>query len=144
VQSTTQYSGIPAFGVEPELGRAVVGQRAVGDLDHQERVLGPGVAFLVRRRTVAQDRQVGLGLGVVGEGDGALHPHGGAIAQACDQELGEVAHERLVATADGRHLDDLALDQLDAIVFAEDAHLDHPVVLRPRETSSRGHRVHCH
>src|SRR5262245_51411030 len=37
--------------------------------------------------------------------------------------------------ADGRHLDDLALDQLDAIAFAEDADLGHPVVLLPCEPS---------
>lgn len=69
-----------------------------------------------------------------------LQPHNGAASQ----ELVEVTDERPVATADGRHLDDLAPDQLDAVVLAEDADLGHPVVVRPRETSSCRHRVHCH
>jgi hypothetical protein len=47
-----------------------------------------------------------------------------------------------MAAADERHLDDLALDQLDAIIWSQDADLGHPVVLRPREASSRCHHFH--
>jgi hypothetical protein len=50
----------------------------------------------------------------------------------------EVADEGPVAAADGRHLDDLAPDQLDAVVVAEDADLGHAVVLRrPRRRTVR-------
>jgi hypothetical protein len=38
---------------------------------------------------------------------------------------------------DGRHLDDVALDQLDTLVLAEDARLRHPVILRDREEPAR-------
>jgi hypothetical protein len=49
-----------------------------------------------------------------------------------------------VAAADGRHLDDLALDQLDAVVGSQDADLGHPIVSRPREAPSRRHHLHGH
>jgi hypothetical protein len=42
-----------------------------------------------------------------------------------------------VAAADGRHLDDLAPDQLDPVLLAEDADLGHPMVFRPREPARK-------
>jgi hypothetical protein len=94
--------------------------------------------------TAAEDREVGLRLGVVGEGDGALDPHDGAPRQAHDQELGEVVDERAVAAALGRFLDDLAPDQLDPVALGEDAHLGHPVVLLAREQPPRHAQLHRH
>jgi hypothetical protein len=42
--------------------------------------------------------------------------------------------------SDGRHLDDLALDQLDALPGAQNAGLGHPVILVDRETPpGQGH-----
>jgi len=43
-----------------------------------------------------------------------------------------------------RHLDDLAPDQLDAVVLPENADLGHPVILRSREAPSRCQRLDCH
>src|SRR6185369_1977562 len=39
--------------------------------------------------------------------------------------------------ADGRHLDDLAVDELDVILLGQDARLDHPRVLVHREQAPR-------
>jgi hypothetical protein len=63
--------------------------------------------------------------------------HDGVVGQAQNQEPGHVVDEGLMAAADRRHLDDLALDQLDAVAAAEDADLGHAVILRSREASSR-------
>ena len=49
-----------------------------------------------------------------------------------------------VRGADGRHLDDLALDQLDPLVLAEDAGLRHPVVLVHGEQPARKLDLHGH
>ena len=76
--------------------------------------------------------------------DGVVDTSYGAAGEANGQELVEVAGERPVAAADGRHLDDLAPDQLDAVVFAEDAGLGHPVILRPREPSPRRRHLDRH
>jgi hypothetical protein len=43
-----------------------------------------------------------------------------------------------VRIADRAHLDDLAVDELDAFVAREDAGLDHPFVLFDREQAARG------
>src|SRR2546423_8924295 len=52
-------------------------------------------------------------------------------------------HDALpISSAEGRHLDDLAPDQLDPIGRFEDPHLAHPVVLHPR--SPRPHSIHFH
>jgi nucleoside-diphosphate-sugar epimerase len=116
-------------GVEPELGRAVVGEGAVGHLDEQERIVRVGFAFFIGHRAEAENREIGLGLGVVGEGDGVLDGHDGAPDQADHQQLVQVVDERAVPSTDGRHLDDLAADQLDPIGPLEDPNLAHPVVL---------------
>jgi hypothetical protein len=69
----------------------------------------------------------------------------GAIAEPRDEQPVGVDHTAGVPWADGRHLDDLALDQLDALVGTEDPRLRHPVVLLHREQPAReldldGHR----
>src|SRR4029453_14412420 len=132
------------LGIEAELRGAVVGQRAVGHFDQEKGVLGPGLTLFVRHAPAAEDSQIRLGLGVLAEHNGVLHPHEGTAGQPCDQELVEVANECPVATVDGRHRDDFALDQLDAVVFAENTDLGHPVVLRPRETPSCCHDLDRH
>ena len=96
------------------------------------------LALLVRQRAPAEHRDVGLGLAVVRQNNAALDIHQGPASQATEQQLTQVEDEGLVAAANGRHREDLALDQLDAIVFAEDAGLGHPVVLLPRESPSWG------
>jgi hypothetical protein len=93
---------------------------------------------------ISENGDIRLGLGVLAEDDGVLHPHDGATGQTRGQELVEVAGERHVAAADGRHLDDLAPDQLDPVVFAEDARLGHPIVLRPAEAPSCRRHLDCH
>src|SRR6266540_5440455 len=45
-------------------------------------------------------------------------------------------HGAGVAAADRRHLDDLALDELDPIVFTKNPGLAHPVVFIEREASA--------
>jgi hypothetical protein len=42
-----------------------------------------------------------------------------------------------VRRPDGAHLDDLAVEQLDAIVLPQDAGLGHPVVFLDREAALR-------
>src|SRR2546423_10774313 len=54
------------------------------------------------------------------------------------------SHEGGVTSADGRHLDDLAPDQLDPIGRFEDPHLAHAVVLRARELPPRRLDLDCH
>ena len=58
--------------------------------------------------------------------------------QTSDQQFGQVVDERDVPRADGRHLDDLAPDELDAIGGLEDADFGHVVVFRTGEQLSRG------
>jgi len=128
--------GNPARGVESELGRSVVGEGAFGDLDQQERVLRVGFAPLVGHWAAPDDGDVRLGLGVVAESDGTLDRHDGAAGQAHGQELVQIVAEGVVPSAYGRHLDDLAPDQLDPVSRLEDAHLAHPVVLLTGEESS--------
>jgi hypothetical protein len=68
---------------------------------------------------------------------GALDPHDDVVRQPSGQQPVQVVDERSVTRADGRHPDDLAPDQLDAVASSEDADLGHAVVILPREPSSR-------
>ena len=85
-----------------------------------------------------------MGFGVGRENDRALDGDERSLAKPQREESSEVHDEGDVATPDGRHLDDLALDQLDPVVFAEDADLGYPIVFLAAEASSRRRRLYRH
>jgi len=93
---------------------------------------------------VAQDRQVRFGLRGSRELHRILHTHPGAACQTNLEEFVQVEDARDVPVADRRHLDDLSLDQLDALPLAQDAGPDHAVVLVHREAPSRQVRLGDH
>src|SRR2546430_15373175 len=64
---------------------------------------------------------------------GPLNPDEGSIAYADHEMLVELSNTRCVAVTDRRHRDDLARDQLQPLVFAEDPDLDHALVFVRRE-----------
>ena len=126
------------LGVEAELGAPVIGEGGVADLDQQEHVFGGRLGLLVRHGAAApEDGDVRFGLGVVIERNGIVDGDDGAPAETQHEKLVEVVHEGDVAGTDGRHLDDLAADQLDPLRGLEDARVPHAVILLPGEQTSR-------
>src|SRR5439155_20370671 len=76
--------------------------------------------------------------------DRILRGDHGAIAQTRDEQPVEVDDASGVAWIDGRHLDDLAVDQLEPLFGPEDAGLSHLVILVHREQSPWTVRLHRH
>jgi hypothetical protein len=68
-----------------------------------------------------------------GEQKWALTPHDRSAAQPRREQMVNPGHSGRVDASDRRHLDDLALDELDPVVLAEDAGLAHPVIFIQRE-----------
>ena len=56
---------------------------------------------------------------------------------ACTRGAFSKVHDPGVLRFDLRHLEDIAVDQLDAIIRLEDAGLGHPVVVGDRESAER-------
>src|SRR4029450_1218216 len=121
-------------GVERKLRPPIVGERTVRDLYQQADVGRLRVAGGVEVRPGGEQQHIGLRLGLVpDEEQWILTPDDRPIDEADREQMLDPRNRRRVAAADGGHLDDLALDELDPVVLAEDAGLAHPVVLIERE-----------
>jgi hypothetical protein len=86
------------------------------------RVVVPGAAY---------DRQVGLGLRLVVEGDRHLHAHEPAGPEAGAQGVLDEAGRRRVEAADRLGDDEVSGEQLEMLARLEDAELDEAIVLGP-------------
>lgn len=117
-------------GMERELGTTVVGQRAIGDFDQEEHVGGGGMARLVEIGSWPQQHEVGLRFAVQTEPEWPLHTgdHLPAGGEPTD-EAGEPVDLAAMRRAYGDQVDDLPLDQLDAVLARQDPGLGHPVVV---------------
>jgi hypothetical protein len=82
----------------------------------------------------ADDGQVGLGLAVT-KGEWPLWPDFVVVGEGAGELASQVHDDTHVGIILRRHLHDLSLEELDMLVFAEDAGLDHPVVLGNAEPS---------
>ena len=93
-----------------------------------------------------QQPKIGLRLGQVTCPDGVLDLNDGLAGKVPREQRVETVDAASVRAPDGVHPDDLAVNEFDAIVFAEDSGLSHPVVLLDREQpglGSNGHIAPC-
>jgi hypothetical protein len=74
-----------------------------------------------------EKRQVRLGFRTIPDSDRALDAQYGGSAES-GKQCRQTVHARRVPTANGTHLDDLPVDQLNPIVLREDAGIQHAVV----------------
>lgn len=76
-----------------------------------------------------QQAQIRLGLVALAEPHLVLHADEPPTLRAFDQEVGQGDDAGEVRTAYGRHVYDLAVDELDPVVLSQDAGLRHRAVL---------------
>lgn len=76
-----------------------------------------------------QQHEIGLGFGEIADLDRVLDRHHGPITHADHEATGQAVHAPGVAAADARHPHDLPVEQLDALVGAEDLRVCHTVVV---------------
>src|SRR5207244_8810185 len=115
--------------VNPRFHVAVVRKRGLGNLDDEENVGRPGKTRGVEIWLRPQQDDIGLRLTELVEPHGPLHLHDSVVANSCDQRTSGAIHSRVVTRSDWSHGDDLAIDELDAVVFGEDAGLRLAVVV---------------
>ncbi len=116
-KSTSHASGMAACRKEGDLDVAVVDAGGVGDLDDEEDVAGarvPGVAI----GPTLEDGQVRLRRVVTPEHHGVLHVDDRALEGMAGQQVVHTPDAARVAVPDGGHGDDLAGDELDAVVVS--------------------------
>src|SRR5438105_2245495 len=124
------------------LDGAIQRERGVGDLDDQERV---GWTWPARRVVVVAAPKYGhirLELLAYAEHHRVLDGHESAHSQALREQIRQPNHTRGMTRADRAHRDDLAIDELEALVGSEEARLDEAVVLVDREEASLD--LNCH
>src|SRR5213593_2577517 len=128
-------------GVEAALVLPVEGQARLRDLDDERRPRGMLTA--VAPTSAARDRDVGLWLGLVVELDGTLRPHQPARLERSAESVLHEPDRRVVGAVLGLALDELAAQQFEGLVRAEDADVDQALVLHagpaPRAGRIRRH-----
>lgn len=117
------------------------GEGAVTYFDREEHVLSLGVGTAVTTTSAFQEQQVRLWLGMASE----IQRMTGSELRSAVEPKYEVLVQNVqdvgVPAADGRHGDDVPLDQLDAILWRKYAGGGHLVVLLDADTpSGRGGR----
>jgi hypothetical protein len=70
-----------------------------------------------------QEGEIWLGFGVLTEADRVLHLDNGSVADLSREESIEPFHACRMTTDNRCHLNDLALDEFDAVVLIEDPRL---------------------
>src|SRR3990172_5712986 len=90
----------------------------------------------VEVRTGMKKGQVRLRLALLMHPNGVLHPNDGGVSCRLHEVFGKAGDTSGMSMADWRHLGNLAVDQFEAIVFAENARLGHPMVLGYAEPPS--------
>jgi hypothetical protein len=100
------------------------------------------VTFRVVVTPESQQPKIGLRLGQVTCPDGVLDLNDGLAGKVPREQRVETVDAACVRASDGVHPDDLAVNEFDAIVFAEDSGLSHPVVLLDREQPGLGSNDH--
>jgi hypothetical protein len=128
------------LGVARKLGLAVVGVGRVGDLDDEQGIGGDGHA---RLGGGAQKRHVRLRLLVRAELHRVLDADFYVFSNMLHEKLRETIYAEQMRSSDGRHRANLAVDEFDAVVGAEDARLGHrAVVVGGEEEPIGGDRGH--
>jgi hypothetical protein len=112
-------------------------QARVCHLDDQHDVGRPRVGRAVEILPRLEDPDVGLRLAHIIEGEGILHPEQCDSSDARLEKLRDRTHERCVHAADGRHVDDLSVDQFDPVLGRENPRLAHPPVVGHGEAMPR-------
>src|SRR5262245_30595355 len=120
-------------GVEGRALTKVVPQRRVADFDEQQNIARVWM-FTISAFLRLDDGEVGLRLRAQRQPHGQLASDLCRIADRPDQSRVEQSNCRSLTIPDGRHVDDLSLDQLRAIVGMQHADLGHTVVVMDRES----------
>ena len=115
----------PGPGVEWPFGVSIVVERHVGDFDDEMRILRRWMP--IRWSVSAKHRDVRHWLREVIEAERVEHARDDVIAPG--EHASQIRDGPAMADASRVHLENLALDQLDALLVPEDASRTHLVVL---------------
>jgi hypothetical protein len=122
----------PAFGYamagkQRQLHVAVAGEARRRLHHHEMNVRSGRQGIRIAIASWAQDRDVRLRLGEVVRTDGVLHRDGRRTPERRRELAGEHVHDAGVLRTDGRHVDHLAVDELDPGVGGQDSGIPHAV-----------------
>jgi hypothetical protein len=93
--------------------------------------------------TTGQELYVRERLRAIAKEQGILNSHHNITASQSAEQSVESIHARRVTAADGWHLDDLPLEQLNSIIRREHAGVGDASVFRDRELALCGQLYHC-
>jgi len=130
------YRRYTGAGIRAELDVTVVSQGRISQFDDQRRVTGDGNAPTLVGHLRAQQHEVGLRLGVVGEPNRILYRYDSRLTRRPYKPLGLAIDHPGMGRADGRNLDEFSLDEFDPAVLIQDAGCRQVVVVVNRDLVS--------
>jgi hypothetical protein len=104
-----------------DLDVAVQVERRISHLDYQQRLSGGRVGTAIAIGAALEEGQVRFGLRSHSQPNRTLHADLHGVGEGKSQESSEAVHARGVAGSDGHLLDHLPVEQLHALVRAQDA-----------------------
>ena len=114
--------------IERDFDVSIVFEGRIRDFDHEDDITRRGMRGRIEVGSCSQYRKIRLRFGVRVEPHGTLSSDNPLPGKRLVQQDVQPVHTRRVMAADRRHLDDLAVDQLHAVVVAKDAGLRHAVI----------------
>jgi len=129
-------------GVERNLDQTIDAQGGVGNFHEEQDVLGGRAAGGVEVGAGAQQDEIRLGLRAFVEPHRILRADLGMMSQSLRKKGYQAFHRRGVPRANWAHLDDLAVEELHAVVFTENPGLPHTLIFVDRKTPSRQFKRH--
>ncbi len=139
----------PVFGhvaarIQIGLEASVVGQGRLRDLDGEQDIVRRGGGSTVEVGTRLEQHEIRLRFGMRVEPDGQLHLDDRGFADPQREQPIEPVHDADMRRADRAHRQHLAVDELDAVVLAEDAGAPHRLVFVRSESSTADFHGHGH
>ena len=119
---------MPALGYIGSLTLRSVCHELAATFDQKQHVGGARVVIAVVVGAWLQQQQVRLRLAAVADSQWILHADYAAIGGVLHEPAGESDDQSRVTAADRAHLDDVAVDELDAVILAQDTGLAQAMV----------------
>ena len=116
-------------GIMGKFDIPVITKRGIGNLNHEQNILAPNAFCAVRILARLQQNDVWLRFSVFGQPNRILNADDDLSAKSSSESGDSSIYAPSMPATDRAHLDDLAVDELDSVLWTKNASFRHSVVV---------------